>query len=204
MIRTAGEASGAGATRPAAALRLLSLAVAMLTVGVVVAPTSQAVANQQATTTTAAATAPASPVVASAEKGDLPGVSLTVNQLRRSDPNTVTLVFTVANKGNEAYTFDWTWGELGIIEVGNALAFDMSGVYLIEPEGKKKHLVLRDTNNRCICSTGVFRSGGTTSGLTPGRDATMWAKFPAPPASVTKMTVAVPHFPVLDSLPLAS
>ena len=197
-----------GVTAMAAALRLLIVVVAVLVASAVQSPASQAVANQHQTAPTtgvaAASAATAGPVVASADRGDLPGITLTIDQLRRSDPNTGTLVFSVANRRNEAYTFDWTWGELGIIEVGNALAFDMSGVYLIEPEGKKKYLVLRDTSGRCVCSTGVFRSGGTISGLAPGRDATMWAKFPAPPASVTKMAAAVPHFPVLDGLPLAS
>jgi hypothetical protein len=189
---------------PMAGLRFLVLAVAVLVASAVQSPISQAMANQQATPTTAtpatAAATPA-PVVASADRGDLPGITLTVDQLRRSDPYTVTVVFSLVNKDGEPPVFDWTWGELGLTEVGNAFAFDMSGVYLVE--GKKKYLVLRDTNNRCICSTGVYRSG-TAEGLTPGTAVTMFAKFPAPPASVTRVAVAVPHFPVLDGLPLAS
>jgi hypothetical protein len=164
----------------------------------------QAEAAQASATTAVGQPAPATgPVVASAEKGDLPGITLAVNQLRRSDPNTVTVVFTIANQDGEPPVFDWTWGELGVIDVGNALAFDVSGVYVVEPQGKKKYLVLRDTNTRCICSTGVFRSG-SSSGLTRGTAATFFAKFPAPPAGVTTMSVVIPHFPVLDNVPLAS
>jgi hypothetical protein len=206
MIRRTPGASGVAAMArpPMAAVRLLILAVALLVASAVQPPTGQAMANQQQagpTTTTPPAAAAPGPVVASAERGDLPGITLTVDQLRRSDPNTVTVVFTIANKDGEPPVFDWTWGELGLTEVGNAFAFDMSGIYLVE--GKKKYLVLRDTNNRCICSTGVYRSG-TPEGLTPGTAATMFAKFPAPPASVTRVAVVVPHFPVLDGLPLAS
>lgn len=205
MVRRARGAGGV--TAMAAALRLLIVAAAVLVASAVQSPATQAAANhQQATPTTATAAASAAtpaPVVASADRGDLPGITLTVDQLRRADPNTVTVVFTIANKDGEPPVFDWTWGELGLTEVGNAFAFDMSGVYLIEPEGKKKYLVLRDTNNRCICSTGVYRSG-TGEGLTPGTAVTMFAKFPAPPAAVTRVAVAVPHFPVLDGLPLAS
>jgi hypothetical protein len=200
------------------ATRLLVLAVAMLAAGCGVVggaeqaaqtPAAQAAASQAlpAATTTATSATPApvpGPVVAASEQGDLPGITLAVNQLRRSDSTTVTLIFTVANKGTTPYTFDWTWGEAGIVKVGDVFTFDMSGVYLVEPEGKKKYLVLRDTDKHCICSTGIFRSGAAITGLTPGKEATMFAKFPAPPASVAKMAVAVPHFPVLDGVPLAS
>ena len=168
----------------------------------------QAEAGSQAQpTTTAAATATTAapaPVVASADKGDLPGITLAINQLRRSDPNTVTLIFSIANRGDKPFTFDWTWGELGFVRVGDALSFDMSGVYLVDPEGKKKYLVLRDTNKGCICTTGILKAGEALKGLDAGQETTMFAKFPAPPASVTKLTVAVPHFPALDGVPLGS
>jgi hypothetical protein len=197
------RALGGSAAQPrrVAPRRLILVALAVLVVSAA-QPASQAVANQpQPTATTATTAPPPAAAVASADKGDLPGITLAVDQFRRTDPNTITLIFTLANKGGEPPVFDWTWGELGIIEVGNALAFDMSGVYLLDPEGKTKHLVLRDANDRCICSTGVYRSG-TSTGLTPGTAVTMFAKFPAPPASVARMAVAVPHFPVLDGVPL--
>jgi hypothetical protein len=201
MIRSTHALGGLTARpRQAAALRLLVLVLAAL-VATTVQPAGRAVASQpQATATTAAAPAPGA-AVAAADNGDLPGITLAIDQFRRTDPNTVTLVFTIANRDGEPPVFDWTWGELGLTEVGNALAFDMSGVYLLDPDGKAKYLVLRDANRRCICSVGVYRAG-TSKGLTPGTAATMFAKFPAPPASVAKMAVAVPHFPVLDGVPL--
>ena len=165
--------------------------------------TAQAEAAQASATTTAAQPA-AAPVIASSDHADLPGITLAVNQLRRSDPNTVTLIYTIANKGTKPFTFDWTWGEAGFVEVANALTFDMSGVYLVDPEGKKKYLVLRDSNKVCLCTTGVLRSGTELKGVEAGQETTMFAKFPAPPAEVSKMTVAVPHFPVLDNVPLSS
>jgi hypothetical protein len=201
-----GKRSGAGRARRRPWIwLLLILAVAVLAPnGSGLGGVGTAAQASQATTTTGAAAASApDQVLASSEKGDLTGLTLAVNQLRRSDPNTVTLVFTIANQGSQAYSFDWTWGEVGVIELGDAFTFNMSGVYLVEPAGMKKYLVLLDTDKRCVCSTGIFRSGGTISGLSPGKDATMWAKFPAPPASVTRLAVAVPHFPVLDGVPLS-
>jgi hypothetical protein len=162
-------------------------------------------AQAQPTTTATAGTSPApAPVVASADRGDLPGITLAINQLRRSDPNTVTLIFSIANKGDRPFSFDWTWGEFGFVKAGDALSFDMSGVYLVDPDGKKKYLVLRDTNKGCICTTGILKAGEALKGLDAGQQTTMFAKFPAPPASVTKLTVAVPHFPALDGVPLGS
>jgi hypothetical protein len=165
--------------------------------------TAQAEAAQASATTTAGQPAPA-PVVASSDHADLPGITLAINQLRRSDANTVTLIFTIANRGSKALNFDWTWGEAGFVEVGNALTFDMSGVYLVDTDGKKKYLVLRDTNKVCLCTTGILRSGTELKGVEPGQETTMFGKFPAPPASVSKMTVTVPHFPALDNVPLSS
>jgi hypothetical protein len=164
---------------------------------------AQAEAAQASAATTAGQPAPA-PVVASSDHADLPGITLAVNQLRRSDPNTVTLIFTIANQGTKPFNFDWTWGEAGFVEVGNALTFDMSGVYLVDPEGKKKYLVLRDTNKGCLCTTGILHSGTELKGVEPGQETTMFAKFPAPPAQVSKLTVTVPHFPALDNVPLSS
>jgi hypothetical protein len=187
----------------------LALAVALLAAGCSGGDGGgdQAKAERQAQPTTtgaATATTTAAPVVASADKGDLPGIALAINQLRRSDPNTVTLIFSIANRGDKPFAFDWTWGELGFVRVGDALSFDMSGVYLVDPEGKKKYLVLRDTNKGCICTTGILKAGEALKGLDAGQETTMFAKFPAPPASVTKLTVSVPHFPALDGVPLGS
>jgi hypothetical protein len=167
---------------------------------------AQAEAAQATTATTAAGGGQpaAAPVIASSDHADLPGITLAINQLRRSDANTVTLIFTIANKGSKALNFDWTWGEAGFVEVGNALTFDMSGVYLVDTGGKKKYLVLRDTNKVCLCTTGILRSGTELKGVEAGQETTMYGKFPAPPASVSKLTVAVPHFPALDNVPLSS
>jgi hypothetical protein len=164
---------------------------------------AQAQAGQASTTTVAGQPAPA-PVIAQSDHADLPGITLAVNQLRRSDPNTVTLIFTIANKGTKAFNFDWTWGEAGFVEVGNALTFDVSGVYLVDTEGKKKYLVLRDTNKQCLCTTGILHSGTELKGVETGQESTMFAKFPAPPAAASKLTVTVPHFPALDNVPLSS
>lgn len=164
---------------------------------------ARAQAAQASASTAAGQPAPA-PVIARSDHADLPGITLAINQLRRSDPNTLTLIFTIANKGDKAFNFDWTWGEAGFVEVGNALTFDVSGVYLVDTGGKKKYLVLRDTNKQCLCTTGILHSGTELKGVETGQETTMFAKFPAPPASVTRLTVSVPHFPALDNVPLSS
>jgi hypothetical protein len=186
-------------------LLLSVLALALLAAGCSRDSQGGQAAEAQATTTTAAGPTPATlPVVTSSDKGDVPGISVSINQLRRSDPNTVTLIFTIANKGTESFSYDWTWGEFGVVDIGDARTYDVSGVYLIEPVGKKKYLVLRDTEKRCVCTIGLVRAGESLKGIVPGQDTTLFAKFPAPPADVSKMSVVIPHFPVFDGVPLTS
>jgi hypothetical protein len=103
-----------------------------------------------------------------------------------------------------AFNLDWTWGEAGFVGVGNALTFDVSGFYLVDPEGRKKHLVLRDTSKQCLCTAGILHSGTELKGVETGQETTRFAKFPATPASVSRLSVAVPHFPALDNVPLSS
>ena len=37
----------------------------------------------------------------------------------------------------------------------------------------------------------------------PGNKANLWAKFPAPPPDVTKVTIEIPHFQPMDDVPIS-
>ena len=56
--------------------------------------------------------------------------------------------------------------------------------------------MVRDTENTCVCS----RSIGTVQAKT---SANYWAKFPAPPETVEKISVVIPHFGPLDDVPIS-
>jgi hypothetical protein len=73
---------------------------------------------------------------------------------------------------------------------------DVGGIHLIDPINKKKYLVLRDTQNKCVCS-------GYLPRLNPGERASSWARFPAPPEDVRKISVMIPSFPPMDEVAIA-
>ncbi|GGS82048.1 hypothetical protein [Streptomyces violaceus] len=63
----------------------------------------------------------------------------------------------------------------------------MGGATLVDPKGKKRYYVLRDTDGRPLTTTGF----GT---LDAGQLLPVFMQFPAPPASTTDVTLQVPTF----------
>jgi hypothetical protein len=124
--------------------------------------------------------------------GEKPGTSLNVQELKVSN-GTVMLKFTLINDGSQPFDPDWLTDSLdGHLHDAHAIG----GVYLIDAANKKKYLTVYDTDNHCICSRG-------TQNIAPQSSANLWAKFPAPPDSVAKIGVVVPHFVPLDDVPLS-
>jgi hypothetical protein len=72
----------------------------------------------------------------------------------------------------------------------------VGAVHLIDAANKKKYLVVRDTQKKCVCSQ--VRS------LKKGDSSNAWAKFPAPPETVQKLTVVVPGFEPIEGVPVTS
>jgi hypothetical protein len=122
--------------------------------------------------------------------GEAPGLSLQVQELKVSN-GTVMMKFTVAN--NTASEFaPYTLRDQAIAKDGNAV----SGIYLVDIPNKKKYFVVTDTEGHCVCSRETNSIPAKSSG-------NLWAKFPAPPDSVTKIGVVVPHFLPMDDVPLS-
>lgn len=124
--------------------------------------------------------------------GDAPGMTLQVQELRVSN-GTVMLKFTIMNDSEQKFDPDTlTDSRDGSLHDAHSIG----GVYLIDAANKKKYLVVYDTGNHCICSR-------ETNNIAPKSSANLWAKFPAPPDSVTNIGVVVPHFIPLDDVPLS-
>ena len=120
--------------------------------------------------------------------GETPGVRVDVTQLKRDSGGTVTLKFTLVNDSDT---------EIGMTYYMTASdSSTVSGVHLIDPVGKKKYFVVRDTENTCVCSRSIGKVDAKTS-------ANYWAKFPAPPETVEKISVVIPHFGPLDDVPIS-
>jgi hypothetical protein len=113
--------------------------------------------------------------------GDLPGLKIAVNELKRTS-TTVTLKFTVYN------TSDKVFGTQGVFDGDEFHRYRHVGaIHLIDGESKKKYFVVTDSDGQCLCSRDISNIG-------PGSQITLWAKFPAPPNDVRKITVEIPHF----------
>lgn len=156
------------------------------------APTAPAAPLAPAAQPAAAAAPTASAPVLARSDGDKPGLTVEVTELKRSSGGTLTLKFVMVNNTKEPIRFGGDFGAGG----GNADDHTVSGTHLIDAVNKKKYLVVRDTEKRCLCS--VVRSN-----IEVGERANLWAKFPAPPEGVKLIGVMVPHFAPMDDVPVS-
>ena len=125
--------------------------------------------------------------------GEESGVTVVVQELKRGSADTVTLKFTIINKSAKSFGFGYAMGD----PKHHIPDFDsVGGVQLIDEAGKKKYFVVRDTQKKCVCSQNVkdIEKGGSRN---------LWAKFPAPPAKVQKISVVIPHFGPMDDVPIS-
>jgi len=124
--------------------------------------------------------------------GELPGTSVRVSELKVSN-GTVMLKFALINDGTQAFNPDTLNDSRdGSLHDSHAIG----GVYLIDAANKKKYLAVFDLDNHCICSR-------NSQDIPTKSSANLWVKFPAPPDSVTKIGVVVPHFVPMDDVPLS-
>jgi hypothetical protein len=132
----------------------------------------------------------AKPALASSD-GETPGARVEVQELKRVSGGTVMLRFTMINDGDKTLNVGYDFGAGSTSDIGT-----VGGVHLIEPVGKKKYLVVRDSENKCDCSRGVKDVAAKSR-------ANLWARFPAPPDNVEKIGVVIPHFSPMDDVPLS-
>ncbi|MDX2525881.1 hypothetical protein [Streptomyces europaeiscabiei] len=113
------------------------------------------------------------------------GLTLKVTSAARDGGGFVTVEGTVTNgTGKPWVAADWRGDESELVKNGGSIA----GANLVDQTGKKKYLVLRDTEGRCLCTrfTGGVGTGATTD---------WFAQFPAPPESTTSVDFQVGSMP---------
>ena len=135
---------------------------------------------------------PAAPVkpLAGAD-GQTPGSRIEIQELKRLSGGTIMLRFALINDADQTLNVGYDFGAGSTSDISS-----VAGVHLIEAVGKKKYLVVRDTENKCDCSRGV-------RDITAKSRANLWARFPAPPDSVEKITVVVPKFSPMDDVSIS-
>lgn len=120
--------------------------------------------------------------LAESKQGDL---TLTITSAARGNDGYVTVQGTVTNNGSRLWTAaDWMSDERELSKNASSIA----GASLVDQKGKKKYLILRDTQGKCLCTqfVGGVRSGQTTD---------WYAQFPAPPKETTTVTFQVGAMP---------
>jgi hypothetical protein len=132
------------------------------------------------------------PAIATVD-GENPGTRVEVNELKRAGDNTLTLKFAIVNDSDKKIEFGYDFGdEANHIKDYNSIG----GVNLIDSANKKKYFVVRDTESNCVCSRNL-------NGIPSKSRGNLWAKFPAPPDEVQKISVVIPHFGPLDDVPIS-
>ncbi|MFC0846435.1 hypothetical protein ACFH04_22355 [Streptomyces noboritoensis] len=145
--------------------------------------TPAAASGGQSRPQTNAPTAQSTEVLATVRGGD--GIEIVINSAKRDAGGFVTVEGVVANNSSQGFTAPgWQGSEQELRDNGASMA----GASLVDKTGKKRYLILRDTDGRCLCTR-------FPTGLTAGQKIPFYAQFPAPPASVTDVDFQLPTMP---------
>lgn len=113
------------------------------------------------------------------------GLLLRITSAERDAGGFVTVNGTLKNDGARTAVIPsaLSGNETEIIKNGRSLG----GATLVDPKGKKRYYVLRDTEGRPLTTTGftTLKSGATLA---------VFMQFPAPPAGVTELDFQLPTF----------
>ncbi|MGX1880961.1 hypothetical protein [Streptomyces sp. NPDC055287] len=124
-------------------------------------------------------------VLAEVTGGD-DNTTLIVNSAVRDEGGFLTVNGKLRNgKGGSWVPNSWRGDERELSNNGSSMA----GATLVDRVGKKKYLILRDTDGRCLCTqfSGAFKEN---------EEKTWFAQFPAPPAETTKVDFQIADMPV--------
>lgn len=155
-------------------------------------PVAQPAASAPVTTSSAApAVQPTTSGALASTDGEKAGTRIDIVELKRTSGGTVNLKFVLVNNSDKKLGVSSEW--LGDHELTRDAYRNVSGVHLIDPVNKKKYFVITDAEKKCVCSTSV-------DDVEPGGKVSLWAKFPAPPADVQKVSIEIPHFQPIDDV----
>ena len=154
-------------------------------------PAAQPAAVTPPTTSSAAPAAqPATSGAVASTDGEKAGTRVDITELKRTSGGTVTLKFVLVNNTDKKLPLSPEWlGDRATVDSYR----NVSAVHLIDPVNKKKYFVITDAEKKCVCSSNV-------DDVEPGGKVNLWAKFPAPPADVQKVSIEIPHFQPIDDV----
>lgn len=118
--------------------------------------------------------------------GGADNTTLTINTAVRDEGGFLTVSGKVKNGKDGSWNpTPWRGEEREL--AGNSAS--MAGASLVDRSGKKKYLILRDTDGRCLCTqfSGAFKAG---------EEQPWFAQFPAPPVETNKVDFQIADMPV--------
>ncbi|MFJ7155527.1 hypothetical protein ACIQUQ_11365 [Streptomyces sp. NPDC101118] len=113
------------------------------------------------------------------------GVVFTINEAKRDAGGFLTVSGSITNEGDSPVnTSPWAGIEVDVVSKNpNSVA----GATLVDKLGKKRYYTLRDTDGRCLCTTGL--------GLAmPKKTLNVFMQFPAPPEGTAEVDFSLPTF----------
>lgn len=111
------------------------------------------------------------------------GMTLTINSAVRDAGGFLTVSGQFKNTGSQAFASTAAWRGNELTGSGASVA----GVTLVDKAGKKRYYVLRDTDGRCLCTTGL-------TVIEAGQSVPFFAQFPVPPAGTNQVDFNMPTF----------
>lgn len=115
------------------------------------------------------------------------GLTLQITSAKRDSGGFVTVNGNLRNDGAKDLVIPsaLSGDETEIIRNGRSLG----GATLVDPKGKKRYYVLRDTDGRPLTTTGF-------SALKSGATLAVFMQFPAPPENTSEVDFQLPTFPI--------
>ncbi len=125
------------------------------------------------------AVAPAPAGLGSSQFKENPAVRCDLLEIKRVSGNALMVKWRVVNTGDRPITYDFSWED----------------IYYIDPAENKRYSFLTDSEGKKILDT-------KWGSIKPGEQWLSWAKFPAPPATSTKISLSVAGFAPFEDAPV--
>jgi len=138
--------------------------------------------------------AAAAPKPIAIQDHEVADVEVALLEVKRTSGNTVTVRWHYRNKSSRAIRLQHGSGSMDAYRLARE-------AYLLDAVNRVKYVVLKDSNSQPIAAR--HPQFGSRVVLAPRQTVVTWAKFQAPPAGVTNMTVNVPGAPPFEDAPLS-
>ncbi len=132
--------------------------------------------------------APAKPLAT--EEMESGGMTVEVVDVRRAPGGMLNVLFRYRNGGAAPFSFP-------------VLQNQVSRAYVLDPKSRTKYEVARDKGGVPISSSTLVWPSRAGVALAPGQLLNAWAKFPAPPEAVQKVSVTIDGAPPFDNIEIA-